>query len=296
VMVCYHEKVNKLISQALMPLFDRPPTSHKYDFGHVLVIGGAPGMVGAPLLAGRAAMRVGAGLVTIASTESVIDKLEKRVEEIMTLRLSENNDEAIRELGSFITNRKVNVLAIGPGLPAERGSLVKDLVATSKLPVVIDAGGLAAYDGSLSLLRKASRYNPDIILTPHPGEFARLVGKQLPATGAAIKKLLLDTAQATGTVIILKGDSSLVAAKEQVYQNDSGNPGLATAGTGDVLTGMVAGLLAQQFASFDAACCGVYLHGLAGDLATDAKTEPGLIASDVIEHIPAALRQVRREL
>lgn len=250
-------------------------------------------MVGAPLLAAAAALRTGAGLVTVAAGAGVIDKLEKRVVEVMTKRLPDDNSEAFEALSDFIKARRVAVVAIGPGLDKARAGLAKELLGTLRLPIVLDASGLAAFNGNQAGLRNASRHNPSIILTPHHGEFERLTGSKLPADKAKIQKVVIDTAQATGTTIILKGHRSLVATPDgEIYVNSSGNPGLATAGTGDVLTGMVAGLLAQSFNAFEAARYGVYLHGSAGDIAARAKTEPGLIASDVIEAIPAALALV----
>jgi ADP-dependent NAD(P)H-hydrate dehydratase / NAD(P)H-hydrate epimerase len=289
--VCYDKAMD--LSAALKPLFNRPAAGHKYDFGHVLVVGGAPGMVGAPLLTARAALRTGAGLVTIASLPDVIDKLEKQVEEVMTLRLPTRASMAT--LADFIAKRKVTVLAVGPGLNQTYAGLVTELLLKVRLPVVLDAGGLAAYNGRLADLREAaSSHNPDIVLTPHPGEFARLIGKPLLPGGAASRKAAADTARITGTTIVLKGHRSSVAGRDgQTFVNDTGNPGLATAGSGDVLTGMIAGLCAQGLGSYEAACAGVYLHGLAGDLAAAAKTEPGLIAHDVIEFIPAALKQTQ---
>jgi NAD(P)H-hydrate epimerase len=294
---CYHEKMNKPFLNDLKPLFDRPPSAHKYDFGHVLVVGGAPGMVGAPFLAARAALRTGAGLVTIASTQGIIDKLEKRVEEVMTLRVAGDATQALGTLTDFIATRKVSVLAIGPGLDQGQAGLVKALLNTVRLPVILDAGGLAAYSGDLANLGDAGKRNPDIILSPHRGEFARLIGRQLPEVEAEVPSTVVDTARATATTIILKGHSTFVAAADdKTYVNDSGNPGLATAGTGDVLTGIIAGLRAQHLNSFTAACAAVYVHGLAGDLAAAVKTQAGLIASDVIEFIPAALHQIKQEL
>jgi hydroxyethylthiazole kinase-like uncharacterized protein yjeF len=283
--------------QPLRRLFARPPAANKYDYGHVLVVGGAPGMVGAPFLSARAALRIGAGLATIASSANVIDKLERQVEEIMTLRLPAGNRQAVQALQAFIGKRKVKALAIGPGLAASRTGLVKHLLATLAVPVVLDAGGLRAYDNDLADLRAAGRHNLRIVLLPHTGEFRRLIGRELPGSRTALKQLLADTAKATGTTIILKGDRSLVVGdKGRLYVNSSGNAGLATAGTGDVLTGMVAGLLAQAFDPYEAASCAVYLHGLAGDLAAADTTEPGLIASDLIDYLPAALQKVRAAL
>jgi hydroxyethylthiazole kinase-like uncharacterized protein yjeF len=278
--------------QLLQRLFTRPAASHKYDFGHVLIIGGAPGMVGAPYLSARAALRCGAGLVTIASTAEVIDKLERDVEEVMTLRLPTGNSAAADTLRAFIGERQVKVIAIGPGLASSRASMVRQLLQTAQPALVLDAGGLGAYNNDLPGLYKLSQLNNGMILSPHTGEFRRLIGKALPVSSLAIKKLVVETARATGATIILKGDHSLIAAANgHTYINSTGNPGLATAGTGDVLTGLVASLLAQDFSAFEAAVGAVYLHGLAGDLAAAAKTQPGLIASDIIDYLPAALKQ-----
>lgn len=287
--------MDKSIAKVFKSLFERPSDSHKYDFGHVLVVGGAPGMVGAPLLTARAALRVGAGLVTIASTPKVVDKLEKRVEEVMTARLAIGQPRAAAELTRFIKERRVNALAIGPGLAPDRDStaLVRQLLGQTRLPVVLDAGGLAAYQGRLSELEALSHHNPAIVLTPHAGEFAKLTGRAVPSAAKDALLAMADAVAATGTTIVFKGHRSLVYAPGgHHYVNSTGNPGLATAGTGDVLTGIIAGILGQGFSAFEAASAGVYLHGLAGDLAAAAKTEPGLLASDLIEFIPAALRKL----
>ncbi len=282
----------------LSRLFEsRRASSHKYNFGHVLVIGGAPGMVGAPLLTARAALRTGAGLVTIASSDNVVDKLEKRVEEVMTLRLPDNTAQAVKAIREFANARKVTALAIGPGLAASRIALIKALLPKLQLPTMLDAGGLDAYSGDPAALGEANSRNPDVIISPHQGEFARFVGRPLPSNRSVLKKLTAETARAARTVIILKGHRTLVIDPDgQEYDNVSGNPGLATAGTGDVLTGMVSGLLAQRFKTFEAAKYGVYLHGLAGDLAAASKTQPGLVASDIIDYIPEALKHVRKSL
>ena len=290
--LCYDEKMDTPPLQVLQQLLNRQAAGHKYDFGHVLVVGGSPGMVGAPLLAARAALRTGAGLVTIAAAEPVIDKLEKRVEEVMTLRLDNVTEPALRTLTDFIDTRRVGVLAIGPGVDRDHAPLVRALLTSVRLPTVLDAGGLGAYNDDLPALQAAGGHNPYIILTPHAGEFARLTGSALPQDSAAIKQLVKDTAAASGTTIVLKGHRSLVAGGGRFYVNATGNPGLATAGTGDVLTGIIAGLAAQGCPAFEAAAAGAYLHGLAGDLAAAAKTQPGLIASDVIECLPTALTRI----
>lgn len=273
--------------KAMRGLLHRRLDSNKYYYGHTLVVGGSPGMVGAPFLAAMAAMRVGAGLVTIASVPEVIDKLEKRIVEIMTLRLPEN--KSLQTLTDYIGKRKVNSLVLGPGLDEGAKDLVRSLVAQIQLPTVLDAGGLAAFNGDLDTLKK----HPGLVLTPHTGEFAKLINQSL-SDWAKSEKLAKEVVSENNLTIVLKGNHTLVAASGRQYINQTGNPGLATAGTGDVLTGVIAGLLAQGLDTFSAAKYGVYLHGLAGDLAAAAKTEPGMIASDVIEFMPKALKFVVR--
>ncbi len=265
----------------LAGLLRRRADAHKYNFGHVLVVGGSPGMVGAPLLAGEAALRTGAGLVTIASHPEVIDKLEKRVREIMTLRIPPKASEAIKILNQFIRDRKVSVLIVGPGQDADFAKLNEALLRKVDIPVVIDAGAFTTFYKNLKLLKDLTKLNPNLILTPHSGEYQRLSAKEV---GTA------EFAKNHHVTLVLKGHQTLVTHPNgTLYQNTTGNPGLATAGTGDVLSGIIAGLLAQGLSTANAAECGVYLHGIAGDLTADTKTQPGMIASDVIEHIPASL-------
>ncbi|HXE09798.1 MAG TPA: NAD(P)H-hydrate dehydratase [Verrucomicrobiae bacterium] len=273
-------------------LLKRPADSHKYRFGHVLVVGGSPGMVGAPLLTALAALRTGAGLVTIASQAAVTDKLERRVKEIMTLALSDDAEKALAELTDFIRQRKVSVVAVGPGLavePANR-AFVERLVRTARLPLIIDGGGLSLLQHHLDWLDEAA--SKTIILTPHTGEFQRLINKKLPFNRSELKPLATSFTKTHHITLVLKGEPTYIAHPDgHIYENSTGNPGLSTAGTGDVLTGVIAGLIAQTIEPAEAAEIGVYLHGLAGDLAAAEKTEPGMIASDVIETLPAALRR-----
>ncbi len=290
------------MSEAIFPevfsrLLHRPAESHKYDYGHVLIIGGAPGMVGAPLLSGMAALRTGAGLVTLASEAGVADKLERRVKEIMTLALPSDGAQAAMKLEGFMTDRKVSVIVIGPGLAAtdENRVLVGRLLDGVALPLIIDGGGLAALrDHPERLDGAASRA---VILTPHGGEFRKLSGRERPAGRADQKTIAANFAKGHGVTLVLKGHPTYVAQSDgPVYENETGNPGLATAGTGDVLAGVIAAIIAQGIEPGAAAEAAVYLHGLAGDLAAGQKTEPGMIAGDVIEAIPAALKRISRDL
>lgn len=280
-----HENIFSLI-------LDRASDSHKYQFGHVLVVGGSPGMVGAPLLSGMAALRTGAGLATIAAAAPVADKLERRVKEIMTLALPEDPSGAAARLDDFIRERKVSVIVIGPGLAVttENRTLIGRLLDGVRLPMVIDGGALGALRQHLDRLDSAA--SGSLILTPHTGEFRRLVDEELPAGREQLRPIAARFAQDHDVTMALKGHPTYVAHPDgSVYENATGNPGLATAGTGDVLSGMIAGLIAQDVDPAKAAEAGVYLHGLAGDIAADAKTQPGMTATDVIDAIPQALKQ-----
>lgn len=274
--------------QVFAKLLERPADSHKYQYGHVLVVGGSPGMVGAPLLTGMAALRVGAGLVTIAAPADVTDKLERRVKEIMTLALPASGSEAA--LTDFIEDRKVSATVIGPGLKqtAETAALTAALLK-SPVPLIIDGGALRP--------RMSLAASKPVILTPHPGEFRRLIGRDLPENRADLKPIAASFAEERGITLVLKGEPTYVVRPDgTVYENATGNPGLATAGTGDVLAGVIAGIIAQGVEASEAADAAVYLHGLAGDIAAAAKTQPGMIAGDVIDALPEALLRVSRGL
>lgn len=251
-------------------------------------------MVGAPVLASRAAMRVGAGLATIASTSKTVNLINRDIEETMTLSLPPWGEvkKSIDTIKEFIKSRHVSVVVVGPGLPPEADNVIRELLSNVALPLVLDAESFTALSGHLSVLLSATKTNKNIILTPHPGEYARLVKDDLQQNEddeqADLKKFVHDYA----VTVVLKHHHTLVASPQgHVYKNTTGNPGLATAGSGDVLTGIIAGLLAQGIAAYEAAQMAVYLHGLAGDKAAKSATEPGMIASDIIEYLPAALKE-----
>ncbi len=277
---------HKLLSK----LINRKDDTNKYSYGHVLIIGGSPGTVGAPLLSAMASLRIGAGLVTIASSINVIDKLEKRVLEAMTLRIPENENEAFDSLNKFIKERKISVVLIGPGLVNFNANLIKKLIANISIPTILDAGALTCFKDDLVKLKQASIRNKQFIFTPHDGEFKKLTGIELPSDIHSRKEVAALYSKEFEVVLVSKANKTLVAGPDgSIYENYTGNPGLATAGTGDVLAGIIAGLLAQGFTTFEASQLGVYLHGLAGDIAAQEKTQPGIIASDVIEYLPNAL-------
>jgi NAD(P)H-hydrate epimerase len=275
---------------------ERPAAGHKGTFGHVLVVAGSPGKTGAAALAARGAGRAGAGLVTIACPAGIEEILEVKCTESMTAALPDtaerclaaSAEKAILELGA-----ERDAIALGPGLGMhpETVALVRAVAAGLDAPLVIDADGLnalATAGGSLS-----GRSAPTIV-TPHPGEAARLLG----ATVASINQDRVESAKRlaseTGAVVLLKGAASVVAAPDgRVLVNPTGGPALATGGTGDVLTGMVAALLAQGTAPFEAAGLAAYLHGFAGDRIASQAGPLGLQASDLADEVPSAARVLR---
>lgn len=294
-LICYARDMNEHdIITLLQGILNRPVMSHKYSFGHIMVVGGSPGMVGSAWLAGQAAMRAGAGLVTIGTSAEVQAVLDARVRELMTAALPLDNSKAFKVVQDYVENRRVSTLVVGPGLPASRRDLVRDIATNLDLPIVLDAGGLATFERRTEELAEAGSINPNIILTPHPGEYARVTGESLPEDRGGIRDHVALFAHHHHVTLVFKGHETLVASPRSstIYENVTGNPGLATAGSGDVLSGIIAALSGQGLEPFQAAAAGVYLHGLSADLAVREKTQPGLIASDIIDHLPLAYRTI----
>jgi hydroxyethylthiazole kinase-like uncharacterized protein yjeF len=267
-------------------LLNRPTDSHKYDYGHVLVIGGQPGMVGAPMMSAKAALRIGAGLVTLASTSEVIDKLEGRILELMTLRLSSSGSA---ELFDFIDRRKVSAIVIGPGTAPDYAEAFLEGLGKLDLPVIVDGGALGVLASRQELI------SPNFILTPHAGEFGHFFEESLPKEPDQLKDVAAAFARKHNVVLVQKGQPSFVYDKNgDIYQNTTGGPALASGGTGDMLTGLIAGIIAQKIESYKAAQAAVYIGGLASDMAADKLTVVSLLASDIIETIPDALKQMNQ--
>lgn len=288
----------------------------KNDFGHLLIIAGSPGMTGAAILCARAALRSGIGLVTVGCPKSLYSLIAAGIPELMSLPLPETKEKTLQStafklIEKFISRRKVTALAIGPGLSThpETTRLVRTLVSFLNLPIVLDADGINALQGQVESLRKAKA---KIIITPHPGEFGRLIKEDKEKIQRNRVNYAKNFAKENKVVCVLKGHKTVVTNGEKIFVNPTGNPGMATAGSGDVLTGMIAGLIAQMQIPltlnplprgervrvrgdglFNAAKIGVYLHGLAGDFAAEEKTEIGMIAGDIIEKIPEAVKTVQ---
>lgn len=285
-------------------LSHRKLNTDKSDYGHIFVLAGSQGLTGAAVLCVNSAMRTGAGLVTLGIPKSLYSIVAKRVFlEVMAKPLQETKNKtlAVNAYKEIIDSaKKADVLAIGPGLSRNPSTkeLVRKLIVQINRPMVIDADGLNALVGHLDILRKtpacpAGRQDArrTTLLTPHPGEFSRLIGKPAAFIQKNREMLVKSFANDYNVVLILKGHKTVVAAPgKKIYVNKTGNPGMATAGSGDVLTGMLAALMGQGLGGFEAAKSGVYLHGLAGDLAAKEKTQAGMLASDIIDKIPEAIK------
>jgi NAD(P)H-hydrate epimerase len=270
----------------------RPPDSNKGNFGRVLVVAGSRGMSGAAVLCASAALRGGAGLVKLAIPEEILPIVAAANPCYLTAPLPQNDrgQLADRAEGELLSLAQANdVLAVGPGLGRSPSltALIFSLLAQVQNPIVLDADGLNALEHHTDRLKRRSA---PIILTPHPGEFARLLDTDVTTVQSQRQDLAVRFAGDHGAVVVLKGYGTVVTDGRRVYRNTTGNPGMATGGSGDVLTGLIAALLGQKLEPFAAAQLGVYLHGLAGDIARDNLDEISLIASDLLDYLPRALR------
>jgi NAD(P)H-hydrate epimerase len=283
----------------------RTPNAHKSSVGDVLVIAGARGKTGAAALTAEAVLRSGAGLVTVATARSAQDLLIAQARnEVMTEWLDETEQGSISDAAlerALELARKRSVIALGPGLSSSEAStrqFVRDFVEKRTSPIVIDADGLNALSPWPAELR-GSAERP-IIITPHPGEMARLTGKTNADIVAARVEVAREFAMNNQVITILKGQRTIIADPNgDVYINPTGNAGMATAGSGDVLTGLTSGLLAQSVTKeinvIDGVIAAVYLHGLAGDLAAEQLGQRPLLAGSITEHLPEALQRVGGE-
>jgi NAD(P)H-hydrate epimerase len=275
------------------PLPARPKEGHKGLFGRVLVVGGNEGMIGAPTMAGRAALTLGAGLVEIAVPRSILAAALMITPELIGLGLG----KAAGKDALLAAGEKADALVIGPGLGQTPEALARlqRLVRLDK-PLVVDADGL-------NLLAKQKRwpgyFKARAVLTPHPGEMkrlAKLIGRDdVPSDDDGRIDIAIEAAKAFGQIVVLKGSRTIVTDGDQVYVNHTGDSSLSKAGTGDVLSGMTGTLLAQEMDRFDAACAAVYLHGRAGELAGQKLGMRCVLAHDVIHAIPQAVAEYEKK-
>ena len=297
--------LNVITAKDIAPLLGpRPRDSNKGMYGHVLVIGGSLGKAGAAAMAGFSALRAGVGLVTVATPRSVLATVAGFHPELMTEPLDETADgtistSALNKLKELVERK--TVLAIGPGISRshETAEIVREIVAKHEIPIVLDADGLNAFEGRAKDLNRKDRKGVaedaknTLVLTPHPGEMARLAGLSTQAIQRDRINVACRFAKEHGVIVVLKGDRTIVANPSgEAWVNPTGNPGMATGGTGDILTGMVAGMIAQHSReAFSAVLAAVYLHGMAGDRANAGFITSGfigdrpLVATDLIKEI-----------
>ncbi len=273
----------------------RNPLGHKGDFGRVLVVAGSEGMTGAACLTSVGALKSGAGLVTLGVPKSLHDLMEVKLTEVMTKPLPETDRrsisrDALEEVAALAAD--VNVVAIGPGLsmePATAG-FVRDLLPNLAKPVVLDADGINALAGHLELLQGLQA---PLVITPHPGEMARLAGIKIEEVQNNRIEIAKQFAAQWRITVVLKGAGTVIAGSDgSLYINNTGNSGMATGGAGDVLTGVIAGLIAQGAQPALAAALASHIHGWAGDLAASEKSETCLVAGDLLEFLPKAFKEL----
>lgn len=276
------------ISKTLIQSFYKPRAeeAHKGTFGHALIAAGSRGKIGAAILATKACMRSGAGLVTAFIPKCGYDILQTSVPEAMVLESTSEN-----HLSGKIDINEFSVVGMGCGIGKHKQTteLLKHILSICKVPLVLDADALNILSENKTWLKKLPENS---VLTPHPKEFERLFGKTKNRQEAI--QLQKEKAKELNCIIVLKGANTTIATPKKVYQNTTGNAGMASAGMGDVLTGIITGILAQGYTIEQAVVMSVYLHGLAGDLAVKQLSQESLIASDVIEHLPLAFLEVEK--
>ncbi len=275
--------------ESIPQLKPRAVDAHKGDFGKVCIIAGSIGMSGAAALAGRSALRAGAGLVRVATPKSVLPIVASVEPSFTTIPLPEDSLGRISAKAVNIILEAVgqnDALAFGPGVGTSGGlrSVLDTLLEQEGLKLVVDADGLNNLAG---IKDWPGKLKAKMIVTPHPGEMKRLWSglfrEPLPEKR---QEQAVQLAQHTGTLVVLKGAGTVVTDGEKVYTNKTGNPGMATAGSGDVLTGVITALLGQGLSNFDAAVLGVYVHGMAGDVAAENLGQVGMITTDIIDALP----------
>ena len=272
--------------------------SHKYTYGHVAVIGGSKGKTGAPVMAAQAALRSGAGLVTTIVPSSLNEIFENKLTEVMTIPVEDDGKgflgiDSLEELLSVVEKGKFSSVVLGPGLgnSPETYELVREFVKECKLPMVIDADGINGLSESPEILKLKEE---PVILTPHIGEFSRISGLSKEEILKDLTKVASDFSVHFGVTLVLKSGRTVISTPSgKTYVNVIGNPGMATAGTGDVLAGVVGALVGMGIESEDSAKFGVYLHSLAGDIASKELSQESLVATDLINYLPRAVQKVK---
>ncbi len=276
-------------------LKERPRDGHKGTFGKVGVIAGSLGMTGAACLTSMAALKGGAGLVTLGCPASLTPIFQSKMTEVMAYPLEDEgrghlSRQAIPDIRDFLKDK--DVLAIGPGLGTKCDGLeiLRYILGEFDISIIMDADALNHISKDTKLL---SSYGGSIVITPHPGEMARLTGKSIEEILSSPIETAAEFASEMGIIVLLKGATSIVAHPDgRIYLNTSGNSGMGTGGSGDILTGLVAALTAQGYSPYDAAVYGCYIHGRAGDYAKDKRGEAGMVAGDILDELPLVFKDI----
>jgi NAD(P)H-hydrate epimerase len=288
--------MNPEIISALKKIFPRKSDTYKGDYGKILVLAGSRGMTGAAYLCSLSALRAGAGLVYLGVAQDLVPVMEIKLTEVIIIPLPQTKDvtlsiEAFAKIKEIVN--RVEYLVIGPGLSRNSSTtrLIRKIIKEIDRPVLLDADGVNALSEGVELLK--NRKNDSFILTPHPGEFSRLLKLPISEIREQKEELAKKFVSKFKLTLVLKGHHTIVASPDgRFYINTSGNPGMATAGSGDVLAGVIAGLRVQGLDDFQAAMLGVYIHGLAGDISARDKTEISLTSGDILNSISLAFRQL----
>jgi len=277
-------------------LFNRPLDSHKGGLGHLFVLAASAGMTGAAALTCLAALRSGCGVISLGIPASLLGVMEVKLSEIIKKPFAETRNKTL-SLRSFSAIKSFSAnctaLAIGPGLSRQKETqkLIQRIIKELNIPMVIDADAINALEEKVSILKAVKAH---AILTPHPAEMGRLIKKSASFVQENRSSVSKTFAKDYDVTLVLKGYETLVSRAEKIYLNKTGNPGMAKAGTGDVLTGIIGSFLAQGLNEYEAAILGVYVHGLAGDLAAKDKGRVSLIASDLIDYLPPAFKKIKK--
>lgn len=285
--------MSKKMAKKILP--PRRKDAHKGDFGHVFVLAGSAGLTGAAYLTSQAALLSGSGLVTLGIPESLNPIMERKLTEVMTKPLAQTKEKTL-SLKAMAQIKKIlpgiDALAVGPGLSrnSQTQKLVLKLLLSVRRPLVLDADALNALIGKLATLNKIKAA---VVITPHPGEMARLLALSIAQVQKNRIKIAKSFAKKYNLVIVLKGHRTVVAGRNgATYINKTGNPGMASGGCGDVLTGIIASFLGQGINPFEAAKSAVYVHGLAGDVVAKVKGKASLVATDLLNKLPQVLKKV----
>ncbi|MFH1541278.1 MAG: NAD(P)H-hydrate dehydratase [Elusimicrobiota bacterium] len=278
----------------LLPL--HPSDSHKGDYGHTLVVAGSKQFTGAAVLCSLGCIRCGSGLTTVAMPSSLNIQITRRLPpEVMTVYLPDNDGyispTSTKTIFDFSSQRKITSIAFGCGISVELCTKIftKRFLLKNRVPIVIDADGLNNIQKNVEIFKKMKS---DVIITPHPAELSRLMKVGIFDIQKNRKKIVKKFAAKHGLICVLKGFETVISDGKEIFVNTTGNPGMATGGSGDVLTGMIAAFIGQTKNLLDAVCLGVYLHGVAGDLAAKEKTQISMLPTDLVEKIPEAIKMV----